>query len=152
MKQLAIALSLLITACGRFDYPAELASYVEDFQKTGEKVLSHPIPITNLVIQFVADTELEVTQAAYCNSGLLGLTPPTISLSKSQWAIRSETDRRRLLFHELGHCVLGRDHKEALGEFNCQLSWMTRSAKPGEWCENYYGVAHYEAELFGAAI
>ncbi len=36
-----------------------------------------------------------------------------VELSTSAWTSGSDTFREMLLFHELGHCLLGRDHKNS---------------------------------------
>jgi hypothetical protein len=33
-----------------------------------------------------------------------------VVLNDAWWELASETERRVLVFHELGHCALGRDH------------------------------------------
>jgi len=38
---------------------------------------------------------------------------PTVILDKKFWRTASPVQREELVFHELGHCILGRDHEEA---------------------------------------
>ena len=55
------------------------------------------------VMQFESDMKEE--WAGYC-------TPiQKIAINTSFWKYASETERRTLIYHELGHCALGLDHR-----------------------------------------
>ena len=85
-------------------------------------------------------------------------TIKTIHISKFFWDTLSEAGREQLVFHELGHCVLGRRH---LNEFH-KLDPITGNPVTGELVvsimhfhlmrdhhyETFYG--HYLSELFSS--
>jgi len=51
--------------------------------------------------------------------------PSTVIIDRSYWNIATDLEREFLVFHELGHCVLNRDHlDEADNQGNC-ISIMT---------------------------
>lgn len=39
---------------------------------------------------------------------------PTIQISKQYWYSKSDTEKEIIMFHELGHCLLYRDHNETV--------------------------------------
>jgi hypothetical protein len=40
--------------------------------------------------------------------------PPRVLVSREVWKERSDASRETLILHELGHCLLGRDHRNEL--------------------------------------
>ena len=48
----------------------------------------------------------------YHTLGQCNLKTHLITLSESYWMTASDTEREALMFHELGHCVLGRRHDD----------------------------------------
>jgi len=51
--------------------------------------------------------------------------PGTVIIDRTYWNSSTDLEREFLVFHELGHCVLDRDHlDEADGQGNC-ISMMT---------------------------
>ena len=76
-------------------------NFVADAQTQGK-----PVTITNLIIQSVPSLPDEIM--GECFSG--GLSPPTIQISQEDWDVLTPDGQKVLLYHELGHCVLGRVH------------------------------------------
>jgi len=37
---------------------------------------------------------------------------PKVLIDRSEWLVKSDSDRRYVVFHELGHALLGRGHEE----------------------------------------
>lgn len=132
---------LLTTACGRLEL-GEFAPYVQTFQEES-RTRGKEVSVTNLVIQREA---LSPKIRAQCRSKVLAA--PVIAVNGVIWDSSTEEDREALLMHELGHCILGLDHKEGELEDGSPKSLM-RSVSP-------YGKSYkihrdyYLDELFGA--
>lgn len=98
----------VLTACGR-DQTAEeaaaFAPYLERFngyaQQFGGKSTG------GVKVYFGA---LQAGEVGVCEQSLF--YSPRITVARSAWNQRDDMGREALLFHELGHCVLGRDHKD----------------------------------------
>ena len=50
-----------------------------------------------------------------------------ITILTSYWSTHSDTSRRNLLFHELGHCVFDREHTSEVYPDQCPKSLMNPS-------------------------
>jgi len=93
------------TACGTFR-PARYAyidpafdTYVQTFESISNKQV-HAI----MIFADIADEEVGGT----CTNS----EPPLIVIDTPYWNEITELGREQLVLHELGHCVLNRDHKE----------------------------------------
>ncbi len=85
--------------------------------------------------------------AGSCTYG--GNAPRTIRLDQSIWNDLSPLFREFIVFHELGHCILMRDHDESINQQGMCLSIM-RSGLNG--CRDNYNLNTrdlYLDELFG---
>lgn len=118
MKGLLLILSLIgLSACGRelteqssvakvVQIDPELAPYVEMFEQDAKRLGKH-ITIDNLVVQF-GDTGKD-SYIAVCK--VSSQTNPTIIFSTKFYNYYKKqgmfTDIEQVVFHELGHCVLG---------------------------------------------
>ena len=79
-----------------------------------------------------------------------------ITIQRNYWDNVTERDRERLLFHELGHCILNRSHKNGLTDDREFLSIMQGSGSQSQYYSvrnrfvNYSGFrkAYYLDELF----
>lgn len=52
-------------------------------------------------------------------------TPTTVIIDKSYWDNATDLEREFLVFHELGHCILNRDHLDEADLFGNCISIMT---------------------------
>jgi hypothetical protein len=91
----------------------EFAKYVESFVTEGEKRGKH-IDVSNLTIGF--NNEF---MNAHIVGGCLrtraangGLTGGTIRIKADIWKEASTEHREELIYHEMGHCVLDREHND----------------------------------------
>ena len=91
----------------RYDVPADLQIHVGSFLEAAAS-RGHEFTIDNLIIEY--DPEMQIPECGKCNSAsqlndiqkLIKINPNcTISYNEQIEA---------LVFHELGHCVLGRQH------------------------------------------
>ncbi len=106
---------LLLTGCSRGlapikfvsiepQFKADLAAFIDEAKGQGRS-----ITIDNLIIRFSdkLDSEILGECMAY-NQGRLGT--PTILINYKDYLSQSLPKRKVILFHELGHCVLWREH------------------------------------------
>lgn len=104
-------IAILVSSCGGTIDP-EFIPYLEEFRYEMQ-LRGYPSSFdTGLDLEFTdtpieSDTDRAGSPAAYCN----GLTRSVI-FHRSTWREKSETGRRMIFFHELGHCVLARAHSE----------------------------------------
>ncbi|MDW3646292.1 MAG: hypothetical protein R8P61_04440 [Bacteroidia bacterium] len=91
--------------------------------------------------------------AGYCDKDQ---TTHQITIQRNFWDNVTERDRERLLFHELGHCILNRSHKNGLTDDREFLSIMQGSGSQSQFFSvrnrfiNYSGFRkdYYLDELF----
>lgn len=87
-----------------------LAPYVQSFQADSLATAGHPSNVNNLTIGFSAPRELlNENKAAVCEKFQDG--HKAIRIDPTWWSYQTETSKQSAIYHELGHCVLNRDHK-----------------------------------------
>lgn len=104
-----------------YDVPAAVEPYVQRFREEIQK--RGPVPATdNLVIAFGKTQGSDVCGQCLLEAG----KPPRITLSTDAncWQNASENERECLVFHELGHCLLKRDHRTARFPNDAYVSLM----------------------------
>ena len=74
-----------------------------------------------------------------------------IEIRRSRWEVLSEASREQLLYHELGHCVLNRDHRNDDSSTWCPSSIMNKYTFTEGQIQNCYIPDHtyYLEELRG---
>jgi hypothetical protein len=121
----------------------ELQMYVQRFE--AYSVLygpSGPVAIYNLKVVFGAMKDEK--SVGLCSLDLSGTS--TVSIDKTYWDKANPVQKEVLMFHELGHCVLARDHREDLGEANAPISLMFHDIRPAYYYP--YQKIEYLKELF----
>lgn len=108
----------IVVSCDRdefkpiYNVPDEFQPFVESFIAEAA-IRGHDIEIKNLVIEF--DPNLGSVHCGKCNSNKLGEDIQKVisinSITKC-WVFTEEYEA--LVFHELGHCILGRLHNSEL--------------------------------------
>lgn len=93
--------------------------------------------------------DLPATNGGKCTRSLL--FPDRISIDKVVWQQMNERQREAVLFHEFGHCFIGRDHRnEKLSQGECAS--LMDGRENGFFCSNnYYSEnwrEYYLDELF----
>lgn len=81
--------------------------YVDDFKWQASKT-GNSIVIDDLVIRFRHIPEEIIL--AQCLLFTKDYYPPIIDVDPDKWNNLSKTEKRILIFHELGHCILKRKH------------------------------------------
>lgn len=117
MKVLIILISLTFAGCGRHIVDADFTKYVDSFNdaatkrgylvdgKTGYRGTN------GLNIEFATEKLYpkytgNENAIAVCQGG------SSILVDKDYWDSTSDTKKEMLIYHELGHCVLKRDHRD----------------------------------------
>jgi hypothetical protein len=113
MKYLAFI--LVLTACGRGTVPqaatqaVEFSEHVEAFITAGrDRGVDVEVQTRAIEVRFGAPSPGGVAVAA-CETSVLHVR--RITIRPDLWETMDEYRRRAILFHELGHCVLHRDHR-----------------------------------------
>lgn len=155
LSTLLIFSLLLFTSCkpqsenGVFKAPpynvhTELQPYVETFK---EKMLLAGVGKSTSNLQANFSDNLLQGEAGRCTlSSKNGGTISSILISKSIWEQLTVENREEVIYHELGHCVLGRKEHISTTENGVPISIM-RSTHIGNilYLEHY---GEYMAELF----
>ena len=156
MKLLIIATALL-TSCGyASDYMTnqvglkkqfngvadELKPYVAEFNKACDVP-----PIIRIPAGF---GRLPEGTAGVCNEWRVGnMDYEEITIDRESWDRMGPAQRRHLVFHELGHCLLNRDHDNTMLDKNKPKSIMIESV-PSNAAELWYlWKDYYINELCG---
>lgn len=128
---------------------SEFRPYVRNFFKESRK---HSLPpefedrATHLTVKFGYPSRLndEHDFVGWCE-----LNTTTIIIEKETWNTYAEGSRQSLIDHELGHCLLERQHRPFLAEGNNPVSIMFPKVLPSEYYEKNKGRLY--PELFDYA-
>ncbi len=106
MKTLLIIIALTLAGCGRTT-DADFAPYVAEFRAAAQQ---HGRTIPEVPVVMGAYGEVPPTAMAMCEH--YGKEPVRVVIAQQWWNHYAEqpVGRRLIIFHELGHCALGRDH------------------------------------------
>lgn len=128
-------LSLLLSGCRHENtqvYPPEFKDYVDEFFHQAN-LRGHDLYAENFdfAIQFGETHDAGV--AASCE------TPDRIiTVSPEIWESRDDLEKEWIIFHELGHCILGRDHKNEESPTNECYSYMKGAENDFDCSINYF--------------
>lgn len=135
---------LALTGCSKkaaYDVAPEFEPYVKAFEKASVEN-GRPVSINNIVIKFGSLSN--ASYAAYCETGEV----PTITVREWWKDIEPTLAKERILFHEFGHCVLGRMvHINEYDERGLAKSIMASAFRESDYTEETR--AAYLKELFG---
>lgn len=144
LSRLFIVLFLL-SECShiqRYEVPSSVQPYITTFQEAG-KTNHFNIRITNLIVEF---EELERPTIGECYDENWSNGTPKIVLDPTYWQAAFALSKETLMFHELGHCYLGRDHDDELLPNKTHRSLMNSTLIPMEEYKN--NKEYYWKELF----
>jgi hypothetical protein len=141
LSAVAFLLTMAVSDCGRIpvqDIAPEFREYTARFE-----VLGH-LKIGDLKAKF---------GTLRGNTETVGLcvveedgTPPSIVIDRDYWYEAGDLQREELMFHELGHCVLNRDHLNDLNRDRCPKSLMYWQTIERDCLEDHH--ADYMKEMF----
>lgn len=117
-----LLLIILLTGCGTHisvNNDPTFNKYYDTFLEEGLKRGVNLYSIPRVSIYF--SETLSDNFAGYCS---WGEGYRFISINKKYWDGYSEIDREYLIFHELGHCVLGKDHDDGGVMSNDYFDWI----------------------------
>lgn len=152
---LGLAIGLFATACGQkqaphqaiFQVDSDFLPYVTAFENAAAEQ-GAAVRITDLIVSYGPTpnaNETGVCEIATDES-------PRISINSTIWQYLSPMDRQQVMFHELGHCVLRRLHKNSQavqGGSTIPSSMMYSVRIPGGTYSN--NMAFYHIELFSSS-
>jgi hypothetical protein len=121
--------------------PGKFQAYVSNFQQIAAQN-GVALTVDNLVIQFGTLGQSAEMGECDINDG----EPPTITIDESYWNSADEMSRKTLIFHELGHCVLRREHRTAITSGGYPISLMNAYTVAGVVYEAE--TDYYNQELF----
>ena len=108
---LIIIMAMALSACAR-EHKLQLGQfggYVQAFETRGS-AFGKTIQVDDLIVEF--GTMERASEQGYCL--LKENDTPIIRVNQTAWNGMTESERQLLLNHELGHCILGRVHKNDL--------------------------------------
>ena len=142
-----------------YNVPAEFESYVQSFIAEAAS-RGHTITINNLIIQYDASLSLQYCAKSNVISAENNIQK-IISVNANIKCWQNDKQLETLIFHELGHCILGRDHDISLlpnGDpksimYPDNITMYSPCIYPiGDSCDQLYKRIYYMDELFDAAI
>ncbi len=104
----------------------DVQQYVNEFVKYGKLYQGddfelEPINIDIGVARDLWDPFLDRGTVGWCKPSL---KPLEIMIDEDYWDTSTPLEREQLMFHELGHCILGADHDDSVDENNEPTSLM----------------------------
>lgn len=142
-----LGVSVFISSCQHEytqSYPPEFAPYIQSFfTEANLRGLEWNETQFDFKIQF-GDTEPGT--GGFCN-----FNTNTITVNPDEWTVRDERQKEQLIFHELGHCLLNRVHKNVESASGECYSYMPGTEDGFGCCINYYSDYwrnYYIDELF----
>jgi hypothetical protein len=153
---LALALAVIATGCNRdsdhtptVQIHADAAQYVSRFV-TEAAAHGRNVVISDLILEFGsvdgAPGDANSGARGVCNIAY-GQTP-VITLSRDAWDRSSDAEREELVFHELGHCILGLTHVGGINADGIPASVMNPTEIHGAIYKQFR--AYYMKGLFGS--
>lgn len=103
-----LGIVFLLLGCGRAATPeerAEFSPYLQRFSTYSKKFGRSVKTDTDVTVVFA---ELPSRHLGVCQEGFW--QTPRVEINRASWERATASAREVLLFHELGHCLLGRGH------------------------------------------
>ncbi|HEV8506751.1 MAG TPA: hypothetical protein VGQ53_15175 [Chitinophagaceae bacterium] len=135
--------------------PAEFQPYVDSFVAAASE-RGHNIVVDNLIISY--DSSVSNMYCAYANvTSLRNDVQKIIYINPHIHCWQNHTQLETLIFHEMGHCILGRDHdttRMPKGDpksimYPGDVSLYAPCVYPiGDSCNKLYKRGYYLDELF----
>ena len=158
-KKILIVCLIIIIGCQKkidfaYSVPQEFEPYVQKFI-TEAKARGDDISINNLIIQYEYSQSFQYCAASNVVSSQNDVQKIIYIKANQCW--QNGTQLETLIFHELGHCILGRDHDMSLMTKGYPKSIMYTGDitlySPcvyalNDSCNKLYRRAYYIDELF----
>lgn len=113
MKLFLVSL-LFITGCGLYHKPIvkidpRVQPIVDQWHKDSKEILGYDVSINDLIIDLA---NLDGTKAGLCQ--LETYHSPHIYIDYYYWNVADDIQKLLMVYHEMGHCVLFRDHNNTM--------------------------------------
>ena len=159
----SLVLSICVRGCSSeddfkpvYNVPEEYQSFVDTFIQEAT-ARGYAQEINNLIIDY--DVTIEAPHCAKCNSNSLEKNiQKVVSINPNIKCWFTDEEHETLIFHELGHCLLGRAHDDSLlpnGDLRSlmnanDLSVYSSCIYPvdNEPCDQTFKRPYYMDELF----
>ena len=133
----------------------ELRMYVARFYRLSKTYLPEGreiVPMDKISLRFASLSDFSDEMVGLCTRpAIKGITSPIVSVYKLYCYSVPPVIKERLVFHELGHCALDRDHNENIHDFHVGIgndSLMFPNLDLKSVFLYYMYREHYLAELF----
>ncbi len=150
MRKIVLFASIAIFyGCSKFEYDnselnnSEFQSYVDSFLNEA-KIRNFDLTASNINF-YLADIENEDV------GGICRQRREEIIIDRENWEIADEASKERLVFHELGHCILGRLHRNESTKNGDCISFMNGNENGFSCSKNLESTlwrTYYLDELF----
>lgn len=124
-----------------YNGPKELGPYLADFLADGAR-LGKQFDTAKLTLQWGELTDWGSSVIGLCDTN----SSPVLTIKKSWWTKQNDLQRKQLMHHELGHCLLWRGHRSGNGKDGLPLSMMNPVVLTG--AQFTRKPAYYLDELF----
>ena len=138
--------SLMLMSCGRQPvrkFDSGLDEYVNRFETIGKM---HVMDLEAKFGTIPNDPNDQYKIVGLCTR-YEGDPVPHIIIDTAFWNTALDRQREELMFHEMGHCVLNREHRNDVGKDGCPMSIMNWETVSVVCLEKY--TQYYYDELFG---
>lgn len=130
----------------------DLRFWVSEFE-TVARANGVELTIDSLIVRYESDSQFRTetmpdgsTKSELATCSLAFGSAPLIQVKKSYFVNASEWHKREIMFHELGHCILGLDHNDKL--VNGKTVSIMNSVTQGDAVYNAMTAPQYDTELF----
>tara|TARA_Y100001933_G_scaffold261042_2_gene314699 strand:+ start:87261 stop:88328 length:1068 start_codon:yes stop_codon:yes gene_type:complete len=139
----------ILFGCSKYDYDnselnnSEFQPYVDSFLEEA-KIRGYDIDVSNINF-YLADIENKDV------GGICNERKEEIIIDRDNWENAHEIEKELLIFHELGHCILGRAHRNETSENGDCLSIMDGTEDNFNCSKNIFSElwrVYYLEELF----
>jgi hypothetical protein len=115
MRLLYICMALLVVGCGNvievtgvYSVAASTQPLVDSFMNEWDRRTGRRHVVRNLIVTIATDDSFD--SDSHLGTCMLAVIP-IIELRRSTWIKMKPARKEALLFHELGHCLLGQGHR-----------------------------------------
>lgn len=141
-KAFFLAVIVIVSGCGRQSSFDGFEKYVSSFEAESKlRGINIDASKRSLKIEFA---NMASNHRAICHSGFL--ENPTITVNPSNWSNQNESGKKWIMFHELGHCLLGKGHNSDLSSDGEPVSIMHPSLF--NWAHFELNSKEYFDQLF----
>lgn len=148
-----LIIGLIVISCSAggfltYEEPRELDTYLQEFKSAADK-RGYDLTIPKrFKVKLVDKVDGRNTVKGFCTEDI----PMVIRLEKDYWMQADSTQKKILLFHEFGHCLLNRNHTNEILPNGEWKSLMRGGSLPEDrsYVINFRGVRmeYYWDELF----